>query len=822
MEGRLMPGMGMSMSLGLYMRQEMRLELSLSLIQALTLPQDFIDAFRTPSEDLEAAQLKILERLGNKIHTGEYFDMDHFDLEINRAAMSVQNPDQVVDFGDGLKELIHFYGASEVLNKKLIDVLRCKDNQDNRLLPGKLVSLWNKLNKSPGMVREKKDRKVMRLLDIVLDHKADLESTVEIVEESSAHPNQKAIRQGTFDFLKGYVERDTRLIPFAHKVLLPLIRTLKEDTVLDYEEVGKLYCGVVESFYVLDPQLNVKGVVEGMNSYVEEHGLKSLLNIEGIPIPQYLALEPLSPSLDDLIKIRTLFRDRDFMMSRERNRDVFKGFASLDYLKRSGRGNKILSHILDNSRDAKGFSRLMRATNMVYRDPSFEYPFNVKGQDKVLRNLKIQLTDKSIKRLDLSDGDLDKYLDRLESDDSFGKISQVLTTLAGYSHYAGERTELLREIAVAEINNEFNKWRYSHGPADEQLDCLGGTGVPHWKKNLRVSRLVGSMDGLESSISAVKHMLPNFLEAYNSFYGGFEGSEPLSDCHREAVSEIVGIEEEILENEEKLKSNLPKSEKKKLGYETSLLRERRNYAELILKIDNLDKENYEGVLTLAENIAKKRSKNPLYENTCWIRETLDGPAYQEVRRITTYETDDLEDLLRMGEIPVPHCQNWKVNSTYNRTLLSFVADANKKLVLIANEEGTPVGMSMVRLVDWQGHPTILCENIYSNEWSEDYGIALIGLLADKALAIHEATGDQIVIAAPDYSGHNGHNTNVQVTSAMMLFAKKYGAELGKDTLSITPPNSKCPEEYWDCGPGIVGRGCDIEVSVCYIAIGDED
>jgi hypothetical protein len=197
-------------------------------------------------------------------------------------------------------------------------------------------------------------------------------------------------------------------------------------------------------------------------------------------------------------------------------------------------------------------------------------------------------------------------------------------------------------------------------------------------------------------------------------------------------------------------------------------------------------------------------------------------VYRDQRKIVVYETDDLETLLRMGESPVPHCQNWKVDSTLNETLLSFAADANKKLYLIANGNDRPMGMSMVALVDWEETPTLLIQNIYSSEWSDDYGVALLGSLADKALAMHEETSKEVRIAAPIRSGHAGHDTNVQVKKAMELFSEKYNVELHSGDLYTKPAESKNPLEYWDCGPGITESGESIELGVEYISFGGRD
>jgi len=220
-------------------------------------------------------------------------------------------------------------------------------------------------------------------------------------------------------------------------------------------------------------------------------------------------------------------------------------------------------------------------------------------------------------------------------------------------------------------------------------------------------------------------------------------------------------------------------------------------------------DNYGSVLGQAEKIAKKKSKNPLYENVKWIREVLDQPVYRDARKITVYDTDDLETLLSMGQEPVPHCQNWKVDSSLNVSLLSFVADANKKLYYIKNGNNKPISMSLVRLVEWQEMPTLLIENVYDNEWSDDYGVALLGSIAETARDLYENSRKNIVIAT----------TNHKIKNAMEKFSEQYEVEIHNDYMSLSPAESKNTCEYWDCGPGLVESGQDVSFSVDYIVFG---
>jgi hypothetical protein len=176
----------------------------------------------------------------------------------------------------------------------------------------------------------------------------------------------------------------------------------------------------------------------------------------------------------------------------------------------------------------------------------------------------------------------------------------------------------------------------------------------------------------------------------------------------------------------------------------------------------------------------------------------------------------------MGEIPVPHCQNWKNDSTLNKSLLSFSAYSNKKLYHISNGNNKPISMSMNRLIEWDKTPTLLVENTYANEWCDDYGVALLGSLADKALAIYEETGKEVRVAIPKRSGYEGHDTNIQLLPAMEKFSEKYKVYINEENLNIKPAKSKNTIEYWDCGPNEVASGRRVHFDVNYISFGGKD
>lgn len=779
-----MPGMQLGQRLQQRLAQRLR---------ALN-PDDMLDPFRTEGEKVQVSQYAILDDLQKLINAGEYFDPDHFSLEINRTIFANPLEARLGKFGRDLSEVVRFYRSNQKLAQRVLSVLGTqKEEGDKKDIPGKISSAWNRINQSKYFRGERRKKRVLSLIEHIGEQEGDVASGLDIVEKASSLRSQRPLLDTSFEKLRTYATGDARIIPFAHRVLVPVFRALGRKEKLSSEEAHAVYENIVENLYVLDRDLRVSGTIDKISSAISENGIRKLLESQ-LPLPLQVSLEAISPNEETYNSVLELCSDSAFIQGRELKRKIYRGLAAVEEIEE---GKEVLEHIVNNVTRSKGFARVLSAFNLVYDNPDFSYSFELNGEKEILKNLRLQLVDKSIKRLGFDDDTLEKYLTRLESDERFERIGKIITTLAGYDHYQNpEQLGLLREIAEVELEGRFQKWKYSHDKAEEQLGVLQGKTFA-WKENNLVIRIVGELDALNAHIGSIKNVLPKILETYTEHYG--------TEFRTETADEL---KEKIKQNEEDLRGGeLSKGDKKKLGSAIHLLREQLSYVELLAGLTGLNTENYSSVLGQAEDISKKKSRNPLYENAKWVRETLDQPVYRDARKITIYETDDLETLLKFGETPVPHCQNWNVNNRLNRSLLSFVADANKKLYHISNGDDKPIAMSMVRLLKLEGVPTLLVENIYDQEWSDDYSVAFLGSLADKAMAIHEETGKEVRIAT----------NNRRIEKAMELFSEKYNVEIFDGYYCSEPAPSKSKFEYWDCGQGITESGSSVQFGLKYVS-----
>lgn len=792
---------------GMCMTQSIQLTQSLVLRQVL-IQADLIKPFLTDEEKRQRVQYEVLEELSKRVNQDEFIDPEHFSMEVDRNTISHPFGDKSGGFARDLTELVRDYQSDEQTVQRILKVLGAeREWEEEKDLPGEIASSWRKLTNY--LEEETTDRQLLNFLELLREKKATVSGSTALITQAADLGNQKALVRTSLEKVQDYVQHDTRMLPFAQSVISPVLRSLDKERTLTSEEATKLYEDIVESLYMLDREQRIPGITEKISSSIKEEGLSEFLQERTLPFPMHVALKTVSTDQASYEGVASLCEDSAFRQGREIKRDIYRGLSALEG---TYEANRIITHMATHATNAKSLAKMLSTFSLVCRDPDFKYSFATRSEEGILRNLKLQLVDKSIKRLRLDDDSLEQYLDRIDTDQRFARIGNIITTLAGYSHYQNpQQIGLLREIVEVELAGNFPEWRYTHNKAGEQLRVLGKD-TEAWRNNSQVTRFVGELNALQSHIDAIKNILPKIYQTYQEHY-----QLEFGEINEEE------LEREIAENEEALrKGGLKKSERKELGYRTHLLREELSYHQLISSLSDLNTENYENVLKAAEVLAKRKSRNPLYESAVWIRETLDQPVYREARRITVTETDELETLLRMGEIPVPHCQSWKNNSSLNSSLLSFVADANKKLYHISNGNDRPMSMSMVRLVEWEGTPTLLVENIYANEWSEEYGIALLGSLADKALAIYEDTGKEVRIAIPGSSGHDCHDTNIQVSSALKKFGEKYKVEIFEERLYTNPAESKNQGEYWDCGPGMKDSGATVCLDVQYIRFGGEE
>ncbi|MAF35410.1 hypothetical protein CMO91_06230 [Candidatus Woesearchaeota archaeon] len=758
--------MSPAISMSTHMSQFMQMTQGMYRAQYMTLaPDNYVDPFHTKAEIEALSQQDVLKKLRSLIEIGNYVDIINFGMEVNRAIYASPIHSKLGPFGRDLIALITAYDTDENGALTIINTLGPETEKD---FPSQTIRGWQQLMKASYFMGEAQDHTVLNLLQALQERRADLPNALSMLSSVSVLGEQPALMGTTLQKVSGYGTLNPRVMQLARSVLTPVSHALKESTPLTAEQSEQLYAHTVEALATVDPELDHRDGLHAMTHQLSTDGWQTIL-------PTLQTLWPLQQAITDVSETHSQqvlerISGGRFRNSRDSNRDLFQGMCALSL---RGDAENALAHMLANLEGFKSLINVLKAARLAGAGAS--YPYDCLTEQDILTNLHAQLEQESLPKLGITGKDLVTYVERLDKDPKFQRLHDVVTTMAGYGHITEDQCQLMGTMMKAEMRQNWPQWRYENKLGKKQLEFLGETGVANWASNHSAIRLVEELDGLQANMDAVKQT--DAAAIYAEHYGPDAGI------------------------------NSPEEEEEK-------------YADLLLHVENIDKDSYGKTLELAHYLVNNFPNTPMYEFAKGVVDILDQPAWKDARKVRVYDTDDLETMMRMGERPTKHCQNWKQTSTLNKTLLAFPADAYMKGFMV-EEHGRDIGMSVVPIIDWNDTPTLLVMNIYANEWSEDHGIALLGSLADKAMVLHKATKKNVRIAAPMESGYNGHATNVPVAPILELFGKQYKLQVHQDTIHTTAPDSHNACVYYDCGPGTVEPGEDLEIPTLYVEFGTE-
>lgn len=158
------------------------------------------------------------------------------------------------------------------------------------------------------------------------------------------------------------------------------------------------------------------------------------------------------------------------------------------------------------------------------------------------------------------------------------------------------------------------------------------------------------------------------------------------------------------------------------------------------------------------------------------------------------------------------CQRWNERTGYNKCLLAYVADANKKLYHVIDESGNVIIRSVVRLLPFDKEsPVLLVERPYATRWTKDYGRALFSQIAQRALELNEVLREPIAIATNDS----------RIEEVMEDFVKQYKFKLHSKKYERKLPESKNGFEYYDSLGGCLPSGSKVHGQLKYVFIAGE-
>ena len=118
-----------------------------------------------------------------------------------------------------------------------------------------------------------------------------------------------------------------------------------------------------------------------------------------------------------------------------------------------------------------------------------------------------------------------------------------------------------------------------------------------------------------------------------------------------------------------------------------------------------------------------------------IEEYTSTATGDRVSRKSLHITDavDLEVYMKIGDKPVPSCQNYSSGGSNNYGLLSYVTDPNVKIMQMKDDDGRIIARSVLRLLeDQDGKPALFMERVYAVQVHAKIEQALTRAAKEKA------------------------------------------------------------------------------------------
>ena len=492
-------------------------------------------------------------------------------------------------------------------------------------------------------------------------------------------------------------------------------------------------------------------------------GAKLLANPERVkyqeiplPIRSYLISKI---SEEKMQQANQIFGQKHLRKSTDAKRRIYRAVVSLE---NHPQGQAVLDHMFANFKTAEEIEDVSSQLELLLRIGHFTYYFEETDSKKLITRMKNEIFLNALKKLNLSK----EAREKLSTDPSrllTNNLISIISTYSGildFSYHDG--LPLLTEVTEHLIKGDFKEWRYSQGHLEKQLGFIGNA-VDLWKENKSSSHIIGDISGISPTINVLHKIGSELKEEYKTSQK-VEGTE-------ERLKEIdAHINKIVMQIMQKTAPVAAVTQKDELVKEYSLLAG-------IVKLNSVSSENIHGlenVITSAMRSTNQEQMKNLFKQAL---ETIAEPSIKNLHKVNVTETDDPYRLFDVGRTPVQSCQRWNESTGYNKCLLAYVADPNKKLFLIHDSYGRVIARSIVSLRELDKKtPMLLIERPYSTSWTPDYGIAIIRTAMEKASEISKVLEKEVAVAssAPEYTNIF---KDIAKTHKVKVYKKGYSVKL---------------------------------------------
>ncbi|MBU2100931.1 hypothetical protein KKA23_02325 [Patescibacteria group bacterium] len=363
----------------------------------------------------------------------------------------------------------------------------------------------------------------------------------------------------------------------------------------------------------------------------------------------------------------------------------------------------------------------------------------LKGIDDVMRQ---KVAEVACRRLELPQEYQDKIKNNFEELLKSG-VFEIVPSLTGKYEEKNEIEvkNLLKTITAHIIEGDFKSWRYAHERSEMQLADLTKEQKDFWKETLEPVIIEVELSENERSrradeLKAAQEIIKNAKEHILDSQPNFDFSKKRAQSLTTKVNELT----------EKIKFSISEDEKKQLAIEKRTVQAEATLINRVLEIENETPKSFtrEKLLTQTKELQERIEELNLPLAGLDIEQIEKIFTVGDIKSITAYESDDPLTLLKVGIEPQETCQSWR-SGGFNECLLAYVADSNKKVLNIANDEGKIVARSIIKLTnqkeinDFESktqRKTLLVENPYSLLPNAEVYRAFIRALLIKAQGLN--------------------------------------------------------------------------------------
>ncbi len=454
-----------------------------------------------------------------------------------------------------------------------------------------------------------------------------------------------------------------------------------------------------------------------------------------------------------------IFGQKHLRKSTDAKRRMYRAINSLE---RHPQGKEVLDHMFTHFKSAEEIEKISSQLELLLQIGSFAYYFEETDGKKLLTRLQNEIFLRALKRLNLSEKAREKLShdpNRLLAHDMIGMISTYSSIID--STYR-EGLPLLTEITEHVIEGDFKEWRYSNGISEKQLEFIANA-KEIWKQNKSSSHIIGDVKGIEPTINVLHKISQDLKEEYQKSQK-IEGSKERLKQVEDHVNKIVM---------QMMQGTAPHGA---VAQKEELVRDH-NVLSGIVRLESASSENISGLETIVTSAVRSTTQEQMKMLFQQALQALSQPTIKNLHKINVVETDEPYRLFDVGKNPVQSCQRWNEQTGYNKCLLAYVADANKKLYLVQDSYGRTIARSIVRLMPLDKEtPMLLIERPYATSWTPDYGISILRSAMEKAAEISKVIGREVAVAstAPEYTNLI---KEISKTQKSKVYRKSYSAKL---------------------------------------------